>query len=69
MVATSCDDEPKTIETQADCTNVPKPILTVADVLAALRVGAKGQGDARALRRALLEALAAYGTTLRNVRQ
>jgi hypothetical protein len=51
--------ESKRIEMQAACTNVPKPTITVADALAALRAAAIGQGDARTLRRALLEVLAA----------
>ncbi len=35
--------------------------VTVADALAALRAAATGQGDARTIRRALLETLAAIG--------
>jgi hypothetical protein len=54
--------EPKEIETNVACTNVPKPIMTVADALAALHSAAIGKGEARVLRRALLAALAALET-------
>jgi hypothetical protein len=58
-VRSDSKDEPKRIETQLGCTNVPKPTITVADALAALRVAVAGQGDTRMIRRALLETLAA----------
>jgi hypothetical protein len=48
----------KSIETWFPCTNVPKPSLTVGEVLAALKAAAVTAGDARAIRRALLEVLA-----------
>jgi len=52
-------DESKRIETQSACTNVPKPRVTVGDALAVLQTAAKRQGDARQLRRAVLEVLTA----------
>jgi hypothetical protein len=53
------EDERKVVGAQSACTNVPRPTLTVADALAALRAAVAGQGDTRTIRRALLEALAA----------
>lgn len=47
------------IETRAACTNVPNRPITVAEALAALKAAAIGPADARAVRRALLEVLAA----------
>lgn len=46
------------IETQAACTNVPNHKITVAEALATLRAATTEQGDARMIRRALLEVLA-----------
>jgi hypothetical protein len=54
-----CASEPKTIETNIACTNVPKPTITIADALAVLRAAAIRKDQARTLRRALLAALAA----------
>lgn len=51
--------ESKTIETQPDCTNVPKRQVTIADALVALRSAPIAPRDARGIRRVLLEVLAA----------
>ncbi len=51
--------EPKTIETQAACTNVPNRGATIADAIALLRSLTTEQRNARGIRRALLELLAA----------
>lgn len=50
----SRSDESKVIETQSACTNVPRPLITVADALAALQAAAVGKDQARMIRRALL---------------
>ena len=55
----SGEPEPKAIETQVACTNVPKESITVADALAALHAAATRKDQARTIRRALLAALAA----------
>jgi hypothetical protein len=46
------------IETQPARTNVPNHNVTVAEALAVLRLAITKQGDARWIRRALLEVLA-----------
>jgi hypothetical protein len=51
--------ESKAIETQVACTNVPNASVTVAEAVAILRALALALGETRAIRRTLLELLAA----------
>lgn len=51
--------ESKEIETKVAYTDVPNRKITVAEALAALRLATTEHGDARMIRRALLEVLAA----------
>jgi hypothetical protein len=47
------------VSTEADQAHVPKHLITVGEALAILRSAAVSRGDVRAVRRALLEVLAA----------